>query len=375
MTVAGKASKFKEKWIFFNKIGFSRKIWRNKMATKEQLSNIRSDIDWSSLGFSYMPVRSHITCTYKDGAWGTPELKTDHNVTLSIAATCLHYGQAAFEGLKAFRCKDGAVRIFRPDENAKRINLSASRILGPEMPVDLFVEMCRKVVLDNIDYVPPYGSGGSLYIRPLYIGTDPQIGVAPSASYQMIIMVMPVGAYYKAGLKGVPAITIDDYDRAAPLGTGTIKLGGNYAASLKPQKEAKAKGYPVPLFMDAKTHQYIDEFGTSNFFGITKKGTYATPNSTSILGSITNKSLQQIAKDLGMEVECRPIHRDELGDFAEIGACGTAVVITPISEINAGNKIYTFGEECGPTLKKLYDRMTGIQYGEYPDEHNWTVEV
>lgn len=348
------------------------------MATQEQLANIRQDIDWGSLGFSYMPVRSHISCICdENGVWGTPELKNDHTVNLSIAATCLHYGQAAFEGLKAFRCKDGKVRIFRPDENAYRLNLSAARILGTEIPVDLFVEMCRKVVLDNIDYVPPYGSGGSLYIRPLYIGLDPQIGVAPSKAYELIIMVMPVGAYYKGGLQAVPAGVIDGYDRAAPLGTGTIKLGGNYAASLKPQKAAKQQGFPVPLFMDPKTHEYVDEFGTSNFFGI-KDGAYTTPDSTSILGSITNKSLQQIAIDLGMKVDKRPIHRNELASFDEIGACGTAVVITPISKICAGDScLYEskFGEGCGPTLKKLYNHMTGIQYGELPDTHNWTVEV
>lgn len=168
---------------------------------------------------------------------------------------------------------------------------------------------------------------------------------------------------------------IEDYDRAAPLGTGTIKLGGNYGASLKPAKIAKEKGFPIPLFMDPKTHQYVDEFGTSNFFGITKDGVYATPDSPSILGSITNKSLQQIAEDLGMKVERRHIHRDELGNFAEIGACGTAVVITPISEIVTADKVFKYGEECGPTLQKLYHAMTGIQYGELPDTHGWMFEV
>ena len=230
-------------------------------------------------------------------------------------------------------------------------------------------------MLDNIEYVPPYGSGGSLYIRPLYIGVGPQIGVAPASDYELLIMVMPVGPYYKGGMKPVRAMVIEDYDRAAPLGTGTIKLGGNYGASLKPAKLAKEKGFPIPLFMDPKTHEYVDELGTSNFFGITKDGVYATPKSSSILGSITNKSLQQIAKDMGMKVECRQIHRNELGNFAEVAACGTAVVITPISEIVTAEKTYTYGETCGPTLKKLYDTMTGIQYGELPDTHSWTFEV
>ena len=345
------------------------------MASEEELKKIRTDIDWSSLGFSYMPVKTHIRATYRNGAWSKGELISDPNITMSIAATCLHYGQAAFEGLKAFRCKDGKVRVFRPDENANRLNLSAERILGPGFSTDFFCDLVRRVVLDNIEYVPPYGSGGSLYIRPLYIGTSPQIGVAPAEQYDLLIMVMPVGPYYKGGLKSVRAMVIEDYDRAAPLGTGMIKLGGNYGASLKPAKIAKKQGFPIPLFMDPKTHQYVDEFGTSNFFGITKAGVYATPKSSSILGSITNKSLQQVAKDLGIPVECRPIHRNELGDFAEVAACGTAVVITPVSEIVTAEKTYNYGEACGPTLKKLYDAMTGIQYGERPDTHGWTFEV
>ena len=344
------------------------------MASQEELKKIRSDIDWASLGFSYMPVKTHIRASYRNGAWGKGELLTDHTINMSIAATCLHYGQAAFEGLKAFRCKDGAVRVFRPDENAHRLNLSASRLLGPTVSVEFFNDLVRKVVLDNIEYVPPYGSGGSLYIRPLYIGVGPQIGVAPATEYDLLIMVMPVGPYYKGGMKPVRALVIEDYDRAAPLGTGTIKLGGNYGASLKPAKIAKEKGFPIPLFMDPKTHQYVDEFGTSNFFGITKKGVFATPDSPSILGSITNKSLQQIAEDLGIKVERRHIHRNELGDFAEIGACGTAVVITPISEIVTAEKTFTYDEDF-PTLKKLYKHMTGIQYGELPDTHHWLMEV
>ncbi|OQA87394.1 MAG: Branched-chain-amino-acid aminotransferase [Lentisphaerae bacterium ADurb.Bin242] len=345
------------------------------MASQEELKKIRDDIDWANLGFSYMPVKTHIRASYRNGAWNKGELLPDPTITMSIAATCLHYGQAAFEGLKAFRCKDGAVRVFRPDENANRLNLSASRLLGPAFSVEFFNDLVRRVVLDNIEYVPPYGSGGSLYIRPLYIGVGPQIGVAPSSDYDLLIMVMPVGPYYKGGMKPVRALVIEDYDRAAPLGTGTIKLGGNYGASLKPAKIAKEKGFPIPLFMDPKTHQYVDEFGTSNFFGITKKGVYATPDSPSILGSVTNKSLQQIAEDLGMKVERRHIHRNELGDFAEVGACGTAVVITPVSEIVTVEKTYFYGETCGPTLKKLYNHMTGIQYGELPDTHHWLFEI
>lgn len=345
------------------------------MASAEELKKIRTDIDWSALSFSYLPTRSHIRAFCRNGTWSTGELLSDPNITMSIAATCLHYGQAVFEGLKAFRCRDGKVRVFRPDESAKRLNLSAARILGPAVDRDFFLDLVRRVVLDNIDYVPPYETGGSLYIRPLYIGVGPQVGVAPSLDYELLIMVMPVGPYYKSGLKGVRAMVIEDFDRAAPLGTGAIKLGGNYGASLLPAKIAHDRGFLIPLFMDPKTHEYVDEFGTSNFFGITKDGVYVTPASSSILASITNKSLQQVAADMGIKVERRKIHRDELADFAEVGACGTAVVITPVSEIVAADRTYRYGDSCGPVMKKLYDAVTGIQYGTRPDTHSWTFEV
>ena len=230
---------------------------------------IRTDIDWDSLGFSYMPTRSNIRYKYRNGAWDKGELTSDPNVSMSIAATCLHYGQNAFEGIKAFRCKDCKVRVFIPWENAKRMNRTAHQLLGPEIPEEMFLEAIHRVVLDNVDYVPPYGSGGSLYIRPLYIGTGPMIGVAPTDEYEFIIMVMPVGKYYKEGLKGVPTLVIEDYDRAAPKGMGQYKCSGNYGASLMPAKLAKKAGYPVPLFLAPKEHKYIDEFGTSNFLAIT----------------------------------------------------------------------------------------------------------
>jgi len=336
---------------------------------------ILKEIDWENLGFKYTPVNTNIRYTYKDGKWGAGTLHSEDNITMSIAATCLHYGQAAFEGIKAFGCKDGKVRVFRPQMNAERMDRTSNYILGPEISDEMFLNGIETVINDNKEFVPPYGTRGAMYIRPLLIGTGAQIGVAPASEYEFMIMVMPVGEYYKGGIKPVDAIVVEDYDRAAPLGTGSYKVAGNYAASLTPAKKAKDKGFPIALYFDAKTHDYVEEFGTSNFFGITKDGKFVTPESPSILQSITNLSLQQIAQDLGLTVEKRPIHKDELADFVEIGACGTAVVLTPISSITYGDKVYNYGEECGPVSRKLYDRMTAIQYGEYEDTHNWMLEV
>ena len=336
---------------------------------------IREDIDWASLGFGFMPTRSHIRYTWKNGAWDNGTLIAEPTITLSIAATCLHYGQNAFEGMKAFRCKDGKVRVFRPWENCKRMARTALQLLAPEVPEEIFIDAVKRVVEDNIDYVPPYGSGGSLYLRPLLIGSGAQIGVSPADEYEFLIMVMPVGKYYKQGLQGVPALVIEDFDRAAPKGMGSYKVAGNYGASLLPAKLAKKAGYPIPLFMDPLEHKYIDEFGTSNFLAITKDGKYVTPESPSILPSVTNMSLIQVAQDLGYATERRKIQATELEDFAEVNACGTAVVITPISSITIGDKVIKYGQECGPISRKLYDRLTGIQYGEEEDTHNWLLEI
>lgn len=333
------------------------------------------DIDWDKLSFNYIPTRSHIRYTYKDGKWSQGELLAQHEITLPIAATCFHYGQAIFEGLKAFCCKDGNVRVFRPKESVARLNRSMSRILGPEIPYDLFTDAVKQVVRDNIDYVPPYGTGGSLYIRPFVIGSGNKIGVSASDEYVFMILVTPVGAYYKGGMKPVDAVIIEEYDRAAPLGTGDIKLGGNYAASLKPSKQAKEKGFDITLFLDAQSRQYVDEFGTSNFIAITRDGEYITPDSQSILASITNKTLMQLAETEGIKVIKRRIHVDELADLAEVGACGTAVVITPIRKIVYGDKVFEYGEQCGPILTKLYEKVTGIQYGEIADEFGWLMDI
>ena len=333
-------------------------------------------IDWSTLGFQYMDTRCHLRYVWRDGAWSAGEEVREPFLKMHIAASCLHYGQEAFEGLKAFRCQDGRVRIFRPQANGERLFRTARRTCMAPVPVDLFVEAVRRAVRANEAYVPPYGTGGSLYIRPLLIGTGPQIGVAPANEYTFLVMVMPVGAYYKGGLKPVRALILDDYDRAAPHGMGDVKVGGNYAASLYAHEAAKHAGYPVELYLDAKTHTLIEEFATSNFLAITRDGAYVTPDSHSILPSVTNNTLQQIAADLGMKVECRPVPFDELKTFAEVAACGTAVVVTPVYEITRGDTVIRIGdpETCGPVLQKLYDTVQGIQYGELPDTHNWCVE-
>ena len=336
-----------------------------------------ANIDWKNLGFAYMDTNCHIRYVWKDGRWNEGELVNSPYMPIHIAATALHYGQAAFEGLKAFCRKDGVVSLFRPQENARRMAATARRTCMAEVPEEMFVDACRRVVKANLEFVPPYGTGGSMYVRPLLFGSGAQIGVAPADEYTFLVLVTPVGAYYKGGLQAVKAIVLDDYDRAAPLGTGHIKVAGNYAVSLYPHLRAKHAGYPVELYLDAREHKWIEEFATSNFLAVTKDGTYVTVKSGSILPSITNMSLQQIAQDLGIPVEVRPIAFDEVEEFAEVAACGTAVVITPVCEIERAGRVFTTGPAtgCGPVLEKLYKTVQGIQYGELPDTHGWNVEV
>lgn len=334
------------------------------------------NIDWESLPFGYMPTDYNVRCHYHDGKWGEIEVCSDVYITMHIAATCLHYGQEAFEGLKAYRCPDGKVRVFRMEENAKRLQSTSRGILLPEVPTELFEEMVTKVVRLNQEWIPTYESGATLYIRPLLIGMSPQVGVHPAKDYLFLIFVTPVGPYFKGGFATNPYVIIREYDRAAPLGTGIYKVGGNYAASLRPNKIAHDKGYACEFYLDAKEKKYIDECGAANFFGI-KNNTYVTPKSTSILPSITNKSLMQIAEDFGMKVERRLIPEEELDTFEEAGACGTAAVITPISYIDdlETGKRYTFSKDGkpGPVCTKLYNHLRGIQYGTVDDIHGWTT--
>ena len=333
-------------------------------------------IDWKNLGFGYSKADFNVRCWYRNGQWGELEVSDSENVTLHIAATTFHYGQEAFEGLKAFRGKDGKIRVFRMEENAKRMQRSSQGIMMAEVSTALFTEAVRKVVKLNKGYVPPFESGASLYIRPLLIGTGPQIGVKPADEYLFMVMVMPVGPYFKEGFKPTDLVIYREYDRAAPLGTGTVKVGGNYAASLVAGQRAHQNGFSSVLYLDAREKKYIDECGPANFFGI-KGNSYITPKSTSILPSITNMSLRQLAKDMGMKVEERQIAVEELSEFDEVGACGTAAVISPIKRIyDADNdKEYLYGTEPGKVSVKLYEKLREIQYGIQPDLYNWTVII
>lgn len=333
-----------------------------------------TEIDWANLTFSYMPTDYNVRCTYKDGKWGEIEVSDSEYVPMHIAASCLHYGQESFEGLKAFRGKDGKVRVFRMEENAKRFIRSAEGIKMQPMPVELFCEMVRKVVKLNERFIPPYGTGASLYIRPLEIGISARVGVKPADEYMVIMLVTPVGPYFKSGFKPTKVCMSRQYDRVAPKGTGSIKVGGNYAASLVAGEKAHDLGYSVMLYIDPKEKKYLDECGAANFFGI-RDGKYITPYSESILPSITNMSLTQVAKDLGMEVERRHIPVEELETFEEVGACGTAAVISPIGQIddldNGRQYVFSADGKPGPWSEKLYNALRAIQYGEAEDTHGW----
>lgn len=335
-------------------------------------------INWSNLSFGYMKTDYNVRCFYSKGKWSDPQLESSEFLNIHMASTCLHYGQEAFEGLKAFKGKDGKVRIFRMRENALRMQSSCRGILMQELPIAFFEKAVLMAVKNNMRFVPPYESGASLYIRPLLIGTSAQVGVKPATEYTFLIFVTPVGPYFKEGFKPTPMVILREYDRAAPLGTGTFKVGGNYAASMTAGEKAHALGYSAVLYLDAKEKKYIDECGPANFFGI-KNNTYITPESTSILPSITNKSLMQLAKDMGMKVERRRIPEEELKTFEEAGACGTAAVISPIERIDdlSEKKSYIFSKDGAPGTisEKLYRKLRAIQYGDEPDTHDWITLV
>lgn len=336
------------------------------------------NIDWKSLVFGYVKTDYNIRCYYKNGSWGQLEVSSSEMVSIHMAATGLHYGQEAFEGLKAYRGKDGKVRLFRWEENWKRMNRSADGILMQPVPKEIFEQACMKVIELNSEYIPPYGTGGSLYLRPLLFGSGPKVGVSPADEYLFMVFVSPVGPYFKEGFKPVKMQIVRDFDRAAPMGTGHIKVGGNYAASLKAGERAHKEGFSASIFADSKTKQYIDEAGPANFFGI-KDGKYITPDSGSILPSITNMSLREIAEDLGLVVERRHVAIAEIPNFEEAGACGTAAIISPIGMIQdreSGEEfILSKNGEAGPWCTKLYNYLTGVQYGEVEDKFNWCTIV
>jgi len=333
-------------------------------------------IDWGNIGFGYMKTDFNIRCTYSEGKWGELEVHESEFLNLHMAATSLHYGQESFEGLKAFRGKDGKIRVFRMKDNALRMQDSSDGTMMARVPVEIFEEAVLKAVKLNERFVPPYESGASLYIRPVLFGSGAQVGVKPSTEYMFIVFVTPVGPYFKGGFQTTPFVIMREYDRSAPLGMGKYKVGGNYAASLVAGQRAHDMGYSNIFYLDAREKKYIDECGAANFFGI-KNNTYITPKSTSILPSITNKSLMVLAVDLGLKVEQRAIPVEELATFEEAGACGTAAVISPIERIDDFDeqKSYVFSHDGkpGPISEKLYHKLRGIQYGDEPDTHGWVT--
>jgi branched-chain amino acid aminotransferase len=337
----------------------------------------RANLKWGELGFAYLKTDGHVEYRYHDGKWDDGVMVEDDQLSISISATCLHYGQECFEGMKVYEAKDGRVIAFRPYENAKRMERTAKKLMMTPLPVDTFVEAVERVVKANRRFVPPYGSGAALYIRPLLIGTSGIIGVRPSDDYVFLVFATPVGPYFKGGLTPIKLRIEEEIDRAAPNGLGDAKSGANYAAGMRAGFAARRDGYAEVIYLDAIEKKWLDETGASNVFGVTKDGVYVTPNSPTILPSITNMSLEQCAKDLGIPVERRPVSVDELPEFVEFGACGTAAVITPVGEISYRDETITYGDpgQIGPVSKKLYDRLTGIQTGDLDDPHGWTHPI
>ena len=338
----------------------------------------KKDLDWGNLSFAYMHTDYSYVCNYKDGAWEEGALTSDHTVTLSECAGLLHYCQEVFEGLKAYTTENGDIVCFRPDMNAQRMYDSAARLEMPSFPKDKFVEAVEMVVRANAAWVPPFGSGATLYIRPFMFATGDVIGVKPATEYQFRILVTPVGPYYKGGVKPVK-LQVPEFDRAAPHGTGNIKAGLNYAMSLHPSVIAHSKGYADNLFLDPQTRTYVEETGGANVLFVKKDGTLVVPQSftDSILPSITRRSLVDVAeKMLGMTVEQRPVRFDEIDQFVECGMCGTAAVISPVGQIDNGDKSVVYGmEHVGPVMKKLRETLTGIQSGAIEDQFGWVHKI
>lgn len=336
------------------------------------------DLDWGNIGFNYRITDYRYISNYKDGKWDDGELSTDSNVTINESAGILQYCQEVFEGLKAYRTKEGHIDTFRPDLNAKRMYDSAKRLEMPPFPEDRFIEAVDKVVLANEAWVPPFGSGATLYIRPYMFASSPVIGVKPAAEYQFRMFTTPVGPYFKGGAKPI-TITVSDFDRAAPRGTGHIKAGLNYAMSIHPLMEAHRNGFDENMYLDAATRTYVEETGGANFIFITKDKKVVTPKSNSILPSITRRSLLYVAEHyLGLKTEERPVAFDEVKDFAEVGLCGTAAVISPVGRICRGETVINIPsgmEGMGEITKKLYDTLTGIQMGELEAPEGWIRKI
>lgn len=334
-------------------------------------------IDWDNLGFNYIKTDERYLSYWKDGQWDNGRLVTDNQVHISEGSTALHYGQTCFEGLKAYRCKDGSINLFRPEENAKRMQASCRRLLMPEISLETFINACKQVVKANEQFIPPYGSGGTLYLRPYMIGIGDNIGVHAAPEYLFSIFCMPVGAYFKGGL--VPTnFIVSTYDRAAGNGTGAAKVGGNYGGSLLPGKEAHDRKFSDCIYLDPQAHTKIEEVGSANFFGITKENQFVTPISPSILPSITKYSLLYLAENrLGLEAIEGDVYLDQLNRFKEAGACGTAAVISPIAGIQVGDDFHVFYSETevGPVTQRLYEELSGIQFGDIESPAGWIVKV
>ena len=336
------------------------------------------DLDWGNIGFNYRITDYRYISNFKDGKWDDGELSTDSNVTINESAGILQYCQEVFEGLKAYRTKEGHIVTFRPDLNAKRMYDSAKRLEMPPFPEERFIEAVDKVVLANEAWVPPFGSGATLYIRPYMFASSPVIGVKPAAEYQFRMFTTPVGPYFKGGAKPI-TITVSDFDRAAPRGTGHINAGLNYAMSIHPLMEAHRNGFDENMYLDAATRTYVEETGGANFIFITKDKKVVTPKSNSILPSITRRSLLYVAEHyLGLKTEERPVAFDEVKDFAEVGLCGTAAVISPVGRICRGETVINIPsgmEGMGEITKKLYDTLTGIQMGELEAPEGWIRKI
>ncbi len=334
-------------------------------------------INWDKLGFDYIKTDKRFLSYWRNGEWDKGTLTEDNVLHISEGSTALHYGQQCFEGMKAYRCKDGSINLFRPDQNALRMQRSCARLLMPFVETEQFIEACKAVVRANERFIPPYGTGGALYLRPFVIGVGDNIGVRTAPEFIFSIFAIPVGAYFKGGLTPHNFL-ISSFDRAAPQGTGAAKVGGNYAASLMPGSQAKKAHYADCIYLDPMTHTKIEEVGSANFFGITHDNKFVTPNSPSVLPGITRLSLIELAKSrLGMEVIEGDVFIDKLSDFKEAGACGTAAVITPIGGINYNDHLHVFHSETevGPVTQKLYKELTGVQTGDIEAPAGWIVKV
>lgn len=346
------------------------------MIKEDQLEKM--DLDWNSLGYKFRQTDVNYISYWSAGQWDQGRLIRENTITISLGSTALHYGQECFEGLKAQSARDGRVLLFRPDQNALRMQASARGILMPEVPTEKFLDACKQVVSANLRWVPPYGTGATFYLRPLLFGHGDNLGAKPAQEYIFAIFGCPVGPYFNGGMKPISVI-VSRYDRAAPFGTGHIKVGGNYAGALRHRYEAQQAGYADCLYLDAQTHTYIDELGGANLFAITKQNILVTPQSPSILPSITRRSIVELAATyLGMTVEERPLAIAELENFVEVGACGTASIITPVGSIFYEGKMHTFygdGNEAGPITRQLYELLTAIQRGDQKGPAGWVVEV